>query len=113
MITGEKLSYYINEAKGLENLSLKHSIKIAIMSSFTLNGLEQVLRVKCKENNINCQTYVSPYNQYFQEILNDESEIYKFKPDLTYLILDSAERLIFRLVPLEHQFYLIQLHIIV
>ena len=89
MITRKKLSCYINEAKGLENLSLKHSIKIAIMSSFTLNGLEQVLRVKCKENNINCQTYVSRYNQYFQEILNNKSEIYKFKPDLTYLILDT------------------------
>lgn len=60
-----------------------------MLGSFTLNGMEETLRVKCSENNIGCSTYVGGYGQYNQEILNLQSDLYKFRPDITFLILDT------------------------
>ena len=43
----------------------------------------------CDEKEIKCTTYVSGYNQYNQEILDEKSQLYKFSPDITFLIIDS------------------------
>lgn len=85
-----KLSHYIVTAKNLDTklANSTKKIKIALLGSFTLNGLEETLRVKCANNKIACQTYVAGYNQYHQEILDPESELYKFSPDISFLILD-------------------------
>ena len=82
------LSEYIAIAKNLDNLKFDKKLKIGILSSFTLNGLDEILRVKCSELEIRCQSYVADYNQYNQEILNTKSGLYKFSPDITFLILD-------------------------
>ncbi|MEX0656177.1 MAG: HAD-IIIC family phosphatase [Nitrosopumilaceae archaeon] len=66
-------------------------IRIAFLSSFTINGLEETVRVKCHEIDVGCQTYVAGYNQYNQEILNENSGLYSFKPEITFLMLDSRE----------------------
>jgi FkbH-like protein len=89
-MTEFKLSHYIAAARGLDAklANSTNKIKIALLGSFTLNGLEETLRVKCAENRIACQTYVAGYNQYHQEVLNPESELYKFSPDISFLILD-------------------------
>ncbi len=85
----ESLSTYIRESKKLEELNNAKKIKIAILSSFTVTGLAETIRVKCNKNNINCLTYVSGYNQYNQEILNSKSDLYQFKPEIVFLIIDS------------------------
>ncbi len=84
----QKLSYYINKAKSLDIAKYEKKIRIALIGSFTLNGIEETLRVKCSEMNVGCNSYVAGYNQYNQEILNKESNLYKFSPDVTFLILD-------------------------
>jgi FkbH-like protein len=85
-----KLSHYIATARNLDTklANSTKKIKIALLGSFTLNGLEETLRVKCAKDKIACQTYVAGYNQYHQEILDPESELYKFSPDISFLILD-------------------------
>ena len=85
-----KLSHYIVTARSLDTkfANSTKKIKIALLGSFTLNGLETTLRVKCATNKIACQTYVAGYNQYHQETLDPESELYKFSPDISFLILD-------------------------
>ena len=85
----EKLSYYVNKAAELNNNSFDKKIRIAILGSFTLNGLAETIQVKCAEKKIQCLTYVGGYNQYNQEILNPQSDLYKFKPDLTFLFIDT------------------------
>ena len=82
------LSYYINKAKEITSVSDK-KIKIGILSSFTINGLKEVLQVKTSERNISSAIYESPYNQYSQEILNQDSSLYKFLPEITFLIIDT------------------------
>lgn len=85
----EKLSYYINKAAELSNHSFDKKIRIALLSSFTLNGLAETIQVKCAQKKIQCITYVGGYNQYNQEILNPQSNLYKFNPDLTFLLIDT------------------------
>ena len=85
----EKLSYYVNKAAELNNNSFDKKIRIAILGSFTLNGLAETIQVKCAEKKIQCLTYVGGYDQYNQEILNPQSDLYKFKPDLTFLFIDT------------------------
>ena len=85
----EKLSSYLNKSKIVSNSTYEKKIRIAILGGFTLNGLEETMRVKCHEKKIQCTTYVSGYNQYNQEILDEKSQLHKFSPDITFLIIDS------------------------
>jgi len=85
----KKLSYYINEAKKIMPENYKKKIRIAFVGSFTLNGFEETIQVECNEEKINCTTYNSPYNQFNQEILNENSNLYKFKPDIIFLLIDN------------------------
>jgi FkbH-like protein len=86
----KNLAYFLNSSKSLDiNKDFKKTIKIAILSSFTITGITEIIRVKCAETEINCITYLSPYNQYSQQILDTNSDLYKFNPDITFLILDN------------------------
>ena len=93
--TNKKLSIsdYFSLYKKLRNSKNfgknKKSIKIALLSSFTANGIKEALFVKCSELGINCDFYVGGYNQYSQEILDKNSGLHKFKPDLAILFIDA------------------------
>ena len=84
----KSLSEYIGLSKKIDNSNYSKKLKVALLSSFTLNGLNEVLHVKCSDMGIRYQSYISGYNQYNQELLNPESDYYKFCPDITFLILD-------------------------
>ena len=84
----KSLSDYIALSKNIDDLKYDKKLKVAILSSFTLNGLSETLHVKCSDLGIRYQSYVSGYNQYNQEILNSKSKLYNFSPDVTFLIID-------------------------
>ena len=84
----KSLSEYLSLAEKFILASHKKQIKIGFLSSFTINGLPEVLKVKCHEIKVSCQTYLSGYDQYNQEILDTNSQLYKFEPDIAFLILD-------------------------
>lgn len=67
----------------------KKNLKIAIISSFTIKGLDEILFVKCFQQGIRSEIYLAPYNQYNQEIVDPKSKLYKFNPDLIILMIDS------------------------
>ena len=85
----ESLSKYILDSQKLEINSFTKKIKVAFLSSFTINGLSESLKVKCSKKQISCNPYVAGYNQYNQEILDKKSGLYSFSPDITFLILDT------------------------
>ena len=85
----KELSYYINQAKIIKPENHKNKIRIAFVGSFTLNGFEETIQVQCNDEKINCITYNSPYNQFNQEILDENSNLYKFKPDIIFLLIDN------------------------
>ena len=86
-----KLSQYITESKSVKDKNFEKELRIAILSSFTLEGLSETLTVKCAEKDVGCKTYVSGYNQYNQEILKNDSHLYNFSPEITFLILDPRK----------------------
>jgi FkbH-like protein len=88
MDSNKSLSYYMNKSKEITGEHSK-KIKIALLSSFTINGLKEILQVKSAERNISCMIYEAPYNQYSQEILNQNSNIYRFAPEITFLLIDT------------------------
>ncbi len=84
----KSLSEYMKLSEKLEIEKHEKKIKLAFLSSFTITGLPEILKTKCNEKQISCQTYLGSYNQYPQEILNLDSSLYRFNPDLTFLIFD-------------------------
>ena len=84
----KSLSDYIALSKNIDDPKSDKNLKVAILSSFTLNGLSETLHVKCSDLGIRYQSYMSGYNQYNQEILNSKSKLYNFSPDVTFLIID-------------------------
>ena len=84
----EKISYYLKKSKIVKN-NFEKKIRISILSSFTLNGIEEIFQVKCDEKNISCNSCLGGYNQYNQEILDPHSQLYQFRPNITFLILDT------------------------
>jgi FkbH-like protein len=88
MPTEEKISYYLKKSKTIKN-NFEKKIRVSILSSFTLNGIEEIFRVKCAEKNIECHTHLGGYNQYNQEILDTQSQLYQFQANITFLILDT------------------------
>ncbi len=82
------LSEYISLSKNIEDLNFDKKLKVGILSSFTLNGLSEILHVKCSELGIQYQSYVAGYNQYNQELFDTQSQYYKFSPDVTFLLID-------------------------
>lgn len=83
------LSHYYAAAASLDNSGLNKKIKVALLSSFTIKGLGETLRVKCADKRIDCAIYASGYNQYAQNIFDSGSKLYEFKPDISFLILDT------------------------
>jgi len=84
----KSLSEYLDLSEKLVPNAYDKRIKIGFLSSFTINGLPEVLKIKCDKRQISCQTYMSEYNQYNQEIFDSNSQLYKFQPDITFLLLD-------------------------
>ncbi|MEC4677411.1 MAG: hypothetical protein VST69_01475, partial [Nitrospirota bacterium] len=65
------------------------ALNVAILSSFTSNGIKESLYVKCCALGIFPKIYVAEYKQYTQEILNPESGLYQSSPNLIILFIDT------------------------
>jgi len=88
MVKENSLQYFLTKANEIEKRHFSKQVKIGILSSFTINGLPETIRVKCSDNDIECKYYIGGYDQYSQEIISKNSELYKFSPDLVFLLLD-------------------------
>jgi FkbH-like protein len=92
----EGLTHYISSYRRIhkdidnnKDLTDYRRIKIAILSSFTISGIQETLFVKCYNVKVNAEIYVGNYKQYYQEILNKDSGLYRFQPDLIIVFLDT------------------------
>lgn len=88
--TADYIQEYATAAKKIlaESNQLK-KIKIAVLSGSTIEGLKEVLFMKCYELGIHSEIFIGGYNQYNQEILDEKSRLYAFKPDLVILSIDT------------------------
>ncbi len=81
------INYYLNEAKR-QGAKGEKVIRIALLSSFTSRGLNEVLKVKCGEIGLRADIYSASYNQIDREMISKESDLQKFKPQITFLLVD-------------------------
>lgn len=82
------VSYYMDKARSIQFSDSSKVKKIAILSNFTIQGLPEILKVICHEQNMNIDIYEAPYGQFKQEIINKNSGWHNFRPELTFIILD-------------------------
>ncbi len=88
-----KLTEYLKIYK--ENQGKEHgfekNIKVALLSSFTIKGLKEVLAVQCSQEEINCHVYEAPYGQYFQQLLEEKSDLKGFCADVAIFLIDIRD----------------------
>ncbi|MGG3891729.1 HAD-IIIC family phosphatase [Metabacillus fastidiosus] len=64
-------------------------VKISIVSNFTCASAAHYLRTFMIEHRLWPNIYLADFNQYFYELLNKNSHLYKFNPDVTICLLDE------------------------
>jgi len=91
---------YWNAYKRIQKLDIKVTdvpnekrIKIALLSSFTIDPLSMYLEIKCRFAGLYPEIYIAPFNQYQQEILNTSSKLYAFKPEVVILAVQAESTL--------------------
>lgn len=65
------------------------NMKIAFLSSFTIEPTIRHLRAAAESRGISIESYVGPFNAWAQEILQTDSGLYAFDPELIILAVDS------------------------
>jgi len=83
----------IRDKAGTKDIGQFKRVKIAVLSSSTIKGLKEILFVKCYKLGIIPEIFIGGYNQYNQEILDNNSQLYKFKPDMVILFIDTKSLL--------------------
>lgn len=79
----------INKMQKKRHLKEEMRVRFAILASSSINGINEVLNVKCAEAGIRLDFYSCDYNQYIQDIINTKSRLYQFKPNITVLFIDT------------------------
>lgn len=69
----------------------KRSIKLAVLNSYTTDQFVLLLSFVLARFGIAVELYTCDYGQYRQELLNPQSEVYKFNPDFIVLAVHEGE----------------------
>jgi len=64
-------------------------IKIAVISNFVCDEITNYIRTACLTDSIFADIYCADFNQYMWQLLDDDSELYQFSPDITLCLLDE------------------------
>lgn len=73
---------------GKGEITLQASVKVAFLGSFTVDPLADFAVVYAADSSIGLHTYIAPYGQISQEILNPQSGLYAFAPDVTIVMTE-------------------------
>ncbi len=76
-------------AAGGRNLDPLTPLRIAVVSNATTEFLEPVLAGTGLRHGFAAEIFSAPYGQVIQELLDPESSIYAFKPDLILVAIDA------------------------
>ncbi len=71
-------------------MSRQGPLKIAILSNYTLDPLKDLLVREVSALGFESETWVAPFGTYAQQILNPQSELHTFTPDVTVLALSPG-----------------------
>lgn len=89
MIVGfpESDGAYVRAADLLDSVDVASlpGFRLAILRSFTIEPLVEVLKVKCFLEGVRVELFLSEFDQYQQELIDPTSRLYQFKPDVTFV----------------------------
>ncbi len=74
--------------RDVESQDKKNTIKIAILSSFTVDPLLPCLDVECRLVGLDPHFYVSPFNRFQDVVLDPSSKLYSFDPDVVFFFVE-------------------------
>jgi len=107
----QRLERQLVEFDGLANSNNQRRVRIAILSSFTIDPIKPYIHMGCLERNVWADVYIPEFNQFAQELLTPQSGLYSFNPDICFLQI-PAEAIVDKWEPfnlqLEHVDDLIQ-----
>lgn len=73
--------------KKIRSLNLLPELKIAYLSNYTIDPLQAYVGVYSAFEGIITDAYMGGYDQYFQEVLNPDSDLVRYEADIIYLTL--------------------------
>jgi hypothetical protein len=85
--------------QALQQAGTRRPIKIALLSNATLDQLQSYLRVACYRAGLQPEFYQGGFDQYTQEMLNPQSGLYRFAPEMLILAVHPS-----RLFPQLHAY---------
>ncbi|MEK7524455.1 MAG: HAD-IIIC family phosphatase [Patescibacteria group bacterium] len=62
---------------------------VALLSNFTIKGLDEQLKKSAKRYGVSIGTYLGEYGQWQQEILGEK--LYQLNPDMVYVVVDFED----------------------
>lgn len=71
------------------SVTFRADLKTAFVGSFTLDPLVDFTVVESAACSIGLETYIAPYGQFTQEILNPDSGLYTFAPQVTIAMVQA------------------------
>ena len=69
------------------NSELNITAKIALLKNITIEPLIPFLQYQCYSKNINPEFFLNDHDNIIHDAIDKNSKLYKFKPDIIYLIL--------------------------
>ena len=84
-------SYVLNRFAKIRDAVPVRSCKLAIQGSFTVEPAAQLLRASAAVAGIDLILQVGGFNSYAQEMLDPESSLYRFAPDVVILAVQSRD----------------------
>ena len=77
----------LSNLRAVFDLSRQQSIRIAILRSYTCETVEVILKLQLMVEGYYPELLFGGFNQYAQEILDEHSELYHFKPEVIILLI--------------------------
>jgi FkbH-like protein len=62
-------------------------IKLALLSSFTIDSLEPFIDVDCRIESLFPEIYIGPFNRFQEEVINKNSALYAFQPEIIFFFV--------------------------
>ena len=91
-LSGFGFNDYLRSLPIVQEASLQAKpLRVAILRSYTVEPIEPVLKLRFLLEGFRPSIWIGNYNQYVQEILDNESPFHRFHPDLVLMMLRIEE----------------------
>ncbi len=84
-------SFVIARFEDLRDKLALTKFKLAILRSFTVEPIVPLLRAEAFSYGIDLEVYVGDFNAYVQEILDSQSSLYRFAPNVVVLVVRADQ----------------------